>query len=151
VIPAVELSPAECLDLLSNRDVGRVAMATPVGPRIVPVNYTVQDGAVVFRTAPYSELSTYGWNTELAFEVDSLDHETHRGWSVVALGRARLVEDVEEVAAIRAGGWEPRPWADGSRNLYVKLVWRALTGRRVGDDSSQRPARRPTAGSAARG
>ena len=65
---------------------GRVAMATPVGPRIVPVNYTLHGDAIVFRTAPYSELSTYGWNTELAFEVDHLDSRPTQGWSVVAVG-----------------------------------------------------------------
>jgi uncharacterized protein len=132
-----ELSTAECRHLLSAGVVGRVAVSTPVGPRIVPVNYAIHDDAIVFRTSPYSELSTYGWNTELAFEVDDLDYETHQGSSVVALGRARVVQDPEEIAAIRAA-WEPSPWAGGSRNLYVKLVWRELTGRRVGDEWPQR-------------
>ena len=45
-------------------------MATPVGPRIVPLNYRVHGNSIVFRTAPYSELSSYGWDTDLAFEVD---------------------------------------------------------------------------------
>ncbi len=129
--PTLELSTTECLDLLSSGDVGRVAMATPAGPRIVPVNYALHGDAIVFRTAPYTELSTYGWNTDLAFEVDRLDHDAHSGWSVVAVGSGHVVEDSEEVAAIRAV-WEPRPWAAGSRNLYVKLAWRSLTGRRVG-------------------
>jgi len=129
--PTVELTAQECVDLLSSRDVGRVAMATPEGPRIVPVSYALHGDAIVFRTAPYTELSTYGWNTDLAFEVDGLDQDAHRGWSVVALGRGHVVEDTEEVADIRAA-CEPRPWAAGSRNLYVKLAWRSLTGRRVG-------------------
>ncbi|HYO38584.1 MAG TPA: pyridoxamine 5'-phosphate oxidase family protein [Nocardioidaceae bacterium] len=134
--PPLELSPEQCAELLGRGVVGRVAMATPLGPRIVPVNYAVHDGAVVFRTAPYSELSTYGWNTELAFEVDHLDDETHQGWSVVALGRAHVVADPEELDAIRRS-WEPQPWAGGTRNLYVRLPWRELSGRRVGDE---RPA-----------
>jgi nitroimidazol reductase NimA-like FMN-containing flavoprotein (pyridoxamine 5'-phosphate oxidase superfamily) len=132
VVPT-PLTPEECARLLEHGGpIGRVAMATPLGPRIVPVNYAVVEDSVVFRTAPYSELSTYGWNTEIAFEVDHLDHETQQGWSVVALGRARVVSDPEELAAIR-GSWEPRPWAGGTRNLYVRLPWRELTGRRVGD------------------
>ena len=96
------LSPAECRELLEGGVVGRLAMATPVGPRIVPVNYAVHGDAIVFRTAPYSELSTYGWDTDLAFEVDHIDYETHLGWSVVALGRARVVDDPDEVQRIRA-------------------------------------------------
>lgn len=135
MIPPLELSLRECVDLLSGGVVGRVAMATPRGPRIVPVNYAVHQDAIVFRTAPYSEMSSHGWDTELAFEVDHIDHETHQGWSVVALGRARVVDDSEEIADIRAT-WEPRPWAGGSRNLYVKLPWHTLTGRRIGQDWS---------------
>ena len=87
-------------------------MATPVGPRIVPVNYSLHGDAIVFRTAPYSELSTYGWDTDLAFEVDHLDYEAHQGWSVVAIGRAHVVDDPDEVQRIRRE-WEPRPWAAG--------------------------------------
>jgi nitroimidazol reductase NimA-like FMN-containing flavoprotein (pyridoxamine 5'-phosphate oxidase superfamily) len=136
MIPPVELSVAECVDLLCGGVVGRVAMATPVGPRIVPVNYAVHEEAIVFRTTPYSELSTYGWNAELAFEVDHLDHESHQGWSVVALGRAQLVDDPDEIARIRRT-WDPRPWAGGTRNLYVRLPWRTVTGRRVGNDWAQ--------------
>ena len=136
----VQLGVSECRDLLAGGLVGRVAMATPVGPRIVPVSYTVHGDAIVFRTAPYSELSTYGWDTDLAFEVDRLDYDAHQGWSVVALGRAEVVDDPEEVQRIRQA-WEPRPWAPGSRNLYVKLAWRELTGIRLGDDWVRRAAR----------
>ncbi len=129
----VQLGPSECRDLLERGVVGRVAMATPLGPRIVPVNYGVHDDEIVFRTAPYSELSTYGWDTDLAFEVDDLDYVAHQGWSVVALGRAHVVDDPDEVELLRQE-WEPQPWSPGSRNLYVKLAWRGLTGVRLGDD-----------------
>ncbi|MGH3329985.1 MAG: pyridoxamine 5'-phosphate oxidase family protein, partial [Nocardioidaceae bacterium] len=89
----VELTVEECVGLLRSGVIGRVALSTPMGPRIVPVNYAVYEDTVVFRTTPYSELGTYGWNTDLAFEIDHLDYEKHQGWSVVAIGRAELVED----------------------------------------------------------
>lgn len=44
-------------NLLVDGVVGRVARATPVGPRIVPVNYLVHEDAIVVRTAPYSRLN----------------------------------------------------------------------------------------------
>jgi nitroimidazol reductase NimA-like FMN-containing flavoprotein (pyridoxamine 5'-phosphate oxidase superfamily) len=141
---SVQLDAAECRDLLEGGVIGRVAMATPVGPRIVPVNYSLHGNAVVFRTAPYSELSTYGWDTDLAFEIDHFDYDTHQGWSVVAVGRAHVVSDPDEVQRIRRE-WEPRPWAPGTRNLFVKLAWRDLTGVRLGDDWTRRsmmPTRR---------
>ena len=129
----VELSVKECVDLLNGGIVGRVAMCTPIGPRIVPLNYAMSDDAIVFRTMPYSELGTYGWDTDLAFEIDHLDYEKHQGWSVVAIGRASMVEDPDELRAIRAG-WDPTPWVGGRRYLYIKLRWRDLTGRRIGAD-----------------
>ena len=55
-----------------------------------------------------------------------------------------FVDDPDEVQRIRRE-WEPRPWAPGSRNLYVMLPWRELTGIRLGDDwtrPSMMPVRR---------
>ena len=127
---ATQLSASECRDLLQQGVVGRVAMATPVGPRITPVNYVVHGDTIVFRTAPYSELSTYGWNVDLAFETDGLDPDTRLGWSVVAVGRAHVVDDPDEVQRIRRDG-DPEPWAAGPRHLYVSLAWRQLTGVRL--------------------
>lgn len=140
----IELMQEECLALLNGGVVGRVAMATPRGPRIVPVNYAMHGDAVVFRTTPYSELGTYGRNADLAFEIDHLDYEHHQGWSVVALGRCTAVEDPEELQQIRRV-WDPTPWAGGRRHLYLRLRWRELSGRRIGADWSRRtmmPVRR---------
>ncbi|MGA9746876.1 MAG: pyridoxamine 5'-phosphate oxidase family protein [Nocardioides sp.] len=129
----VELNPEECLELLHANVVGRVAYTSPAGPRIVPLNYAMHRGAIVFRTTPYSELGTYADGSELAFEVDHLDYEHHQGWSVVAEGRGSRVDDPDEVAEIRRT-WDPRPWAGGSRLLYVRLDSRTVTGRRLGGD-----------------
>lgn len=140
----LELTIDECLELLNAGVVGRVALSTPVGPRIVPVNYAMHGDAIVFRTAPYSELGTYGWNADVAFEIDNIDYEKHQGWSVVAIGRAEVVEDPEELRDIRSG-WDPTPWAGGRRHLYIRLRWRDVTGRRVGGDwnrTTMTPVRR---------
>ncbi|HLN77811.1 MAG TPA: pyridoxamine 5'-phosphate oxidase family protein [Nocardioidaceae bacterium] len=125
-----ELSVDECRELISAHGVGRAAICTPTGPHVVPLNYTVHEDSIVFRTTPYSVLGTYGWSGDIAFEVDSIDLVTHQGWSVVAIGRGEMVQDIEEIEEIR---WahEPGPWADGPRALYVRLRWRTLTGRRI--------------------
>jgi hypothetical protein len=126
-----ELPYRSCVELLSQGSVGRVGVCTPGGPRIVPVNYTVLEESVVFRTAAYTELGTYGWNTRLAFEIDHLDYEYRHAWSVVALGRGEMVEDADELQLIRAFR-NPSPWASGTRLLYIRLRWEELTGRRIG-------------------
>ncbi|MFZ2501426.1 MAG: pyridoxamine 5'-phosphate oxidase family protein [Nocardioides sp.] len=126
-----DLSYETCHRLLQEGSVGRVAVCTPSGPRILPVNYTVADEAIVFRTTPYSVLGSVGGSMSLAFEVDSLDYRSHEGWSVVAIGRASVIHDAEEIASLRAE-LDLETWATGSRQLYVKLPWDELTGRRVG-------------------
>ena len=126
-----ELSAAECRDLLETREVGRVALCTPRGPSIMPVNYVLDGESVVFRTAPYGVLGQHASNGRIAFEVDHLDPDTRSGWSVVATGPGELVEDLDELSMIRMFG-NPEPWAPGSRLLYIRLAWDELTGRRVG-------------------
>jgi nitroimidazol reductase NimA-like FMN-containing flavoprotein (pyridoxamine 5'-phosphate oxidase superfamily) len=127
----IDLSPEECVRLLSAGVAGRVALSSPDGPHIIPVNYSVVDDAVVLRTSPYSVLGTHGRDTILAFEVDQFDHERHLGWSVVARGLAEVLTDADEIAHIRET-WEPRPWAGGHRSLYLRLRWVEISGRRVG-------------------
>ncbi len=140
----LELTRDECERLLRSGVGGRIALCSPNGPHIVPVNHSVVDDAIVIRTSPYSMLGTYGRDTMLAFEVDQFDHERQRGWSVVARGRAEAVEQASELEHIR-DTWEPRPWAGGSRNLYLRLPWTELTGRQVGagwDPLATLPVRR---------
>ena len=141
---SVDLSQEECVQLLSGGVGGRVALSSPNGPHIVPVNYSVLDHAIVIKTSPYSTLGTYGRDTMLAFEVDWFDHERQRGWSVVARGRGEVVTDPLEIDHIREVR-DPRPWAGGGRNLYLRLRWTELTGRRLGgawDVVSSMPVRR---------
>jgi uncharacterized protein len=123
----------ECERLLRGGVVGRVALSTPDGPHIVPVNYAVVEGTIVVRTSSYSILGTYGPDAMLAFEMDRIDHDRHVGWSVLARGRGWAEQDPVEVSRIKEE-WQPRPWASGNRNLYVRIRWSTLTGRALGVD-----------------
>jgi nitroimidazol reductase NimA-like FMN-containing flavoprotein (pyridoxamine 5'-phosphate oxidase superfamily) len=139
-----DLSTHECRTLLSAGLVGRVAVCTPVGPHIVPVNYGVVDDSVVLRTSPYSVLGSHAGGTILALEVDQFDYERQHGWSVVARGRAETVTNAEDLSHIKAM-WEPRAWAAGQRNLFVRIRWSELTGRRLGagwNPTDELPVRR---------
>lgn len=121
----------ECRELLSAGLVGRVAVCTPMGPHIVPVNYAVVDDSIVLRTSPYSVLGSHARGAILALEIDQFDYTRQRGWSVVARGRADAVTRAEELNHIRHV-WEPNAWAAGQRNLYLRVRWSELTGRRLG-------------------
>jgi hypothetical protein len=128
---AHELSPEECLRLLKSGVFGRVALTTPTGPFIVPVNYSVVNDVVVFRTTPHSVLGTYARNAQVAFEVDHVDYEYGTGWSVLARGRGDAITDSRDLDTITSS-WTPRPWASGHRNAYFGLRWSELTGRSLG-------------------
>lgn len=125
------LSYATCRGLLAGGVVGRVAITTPAGPRIFTVNYSVVDEAILFRTTPGSVLATYACDSPLAFQVDNLDYAQQRGWTVMATGRGQAVGGIRELAHIRAV-CEPRPWAAGDREFYVRLAWTELSGRQLG-------------------
>jgi uncharacterized protein len=128
-----DLTETECEELLRAGLVGRVAACTPTGPHVVPVNYSVVDDAVVFRTTPYSVLGSQARGSLLALEVDQFDYEYQRGWSVVARGRSEMVVDAAELENIRAT-WNPNTWVAGSRTLYLRMRWSELTGRQLGRD-----------------
>jgi nitroimidazol reductase NimA-like FMN-containing flavoprotein (pyridoxamine 5'-phosphate oxidase superfamily) len=133
--PLRELSEAECVQLLATTTVGRVAVSTPEGPRVLPVSYALVQGSVVFRTSPFSILGTYAWGNPIAFEIDHVDDERRVGWSVMATGPAELVDEEAEIAAIQAMA-DPSPWADGDRMLYIRLRWERLSGRSLDRDAA---------------
>ncbi len=128
VIPR-ELTERECLAMLMQHDVGRIALCTPQGPRVFPVNYVVDDNSLVFRTSPYGPIAREaGGNAETAFEVDQVDEDTRTGWSVLVVGGLEAVDDPHELLSLRRN---PQPWAGGSRGLYLRLRWRLISGRSV--------------------
>jgi nitroimidazol reductase NimA-like FMN-containing flavoprotein (pyridoxamine 5'-phosphate oxidase superfamily) len=126
----MELRRSECETLLRRGVVGRVAISTPTGPHILPLNYAVSEGDVVVCTTPYSLLGTYGRDQLLAFEVDHFEYPRQRGWSVVVRGHATAVDDSEELRTLVRV--VPRPWATGSRSLYLRIPLTEVTGRRLG-------------------
>jgi uncharacterized protein len=126
-----DLSRQDCARLLDAGIAGRVALTTPTGPHIVPVNYTTDGESVLVRTTAYSLLGTYGRDALVCFEVDQFDYEAQRGWSVAVRGRATFVDDAEELAEI-ARHLTPRPWAEGQRTLVVRIPWTEMTGRQLG-------------------
>jgi nitroimidazol reductase NimA-like FMN-containing flavoprotein (pyridoxamine 5'-phosphate oxidase superfamily) len=126
-----ELGIGDCLALLRAHVAGRVAVSTPTGPHMVPVNYAVVDDAIIMRTTPYSLLGTYGRDAILAFEIDGFDSVRQRGWSVLARGPGEVVDDHAEIERLREVP-QSQPWASGSRPLYLRLRWTELTGRQLG-------------------
>ena len=129
------LDEAECLRLIGPGGIGRIAYSSRFGPAVLPVNYQLHDGAVVFRTALRSALDEDlqtgigAADYHVAFEIDELDQPGRQGWSVLIQGPAHRVESESERAAALEAGVEN--WAPGDRELFVRIVPSRITGRRI--------------------
>ncbi|MFF7356418.1 helix-turn-helix domain-containing protein [Streptomyces filipinensis] len=124
-----ELSAVECQALLGSHGVGRLAVSTSSGPEIVPVNYSVVDGAIVFRTAT-GATPALADGRQVAFEVDRIDDAFSQGWSVLVRGVGRVVLDSREQRWY-AEKAHSKPWAGGHRERWMRIDSHVVTGRRI--------------------
>src|SRR5215831_3090183 len=83
---AESMGEAECLQLISAGGVGRIGYTGRCGPTVVPVNYALYEGTIVFRTGQHSpmgeDLRTGIEHAEskVAFEIDEISPATRVGW-----------------------------------------------------------------------
>jgi hypothetical protein len=127
-----ELSIEECRELLGTTTIGRVGFASSGGQLILPVNFSFSAGAVIFRTAatgPLAELASGA--DDVAFEVDYSGTHSRRGWSVLLNGSAAAVDAAEVPISTGDPAQQVEPWAEGERELLIRLSPRTITGRRV--------------------
>jgi nitroimidazol reductase NimA-like FMN-containing flavoprotein (pyridoxamine 5'-phosphate oxidase superfamily) len=134
--PIVEQLPeAESLRLIAQSEIGRIGYTGRYGPVVIPVNYRLMDGAVIFRTdvgSPLGEdLHTGITDAEyrVAFEVDELNSADHTGWSVLIQGSAHFMDEEAELAAAKQAGVDP--WAGGAKEVYIRIKPTLVTGRRI--------------------
>jgi nitroimidazol reductase NimA-like FMN-containing flavoprotein (pyridoxamine 5'-phosphate oxidase superfamily) len=126
--PVEVLSEHECLDLLRSVEVGRLAIAIMNLPEIYPVNFIVDRGTVVFRTAEGTKLAGAVLGPGVAFEVDGYDVEHGTAWSVLVKGQAVEIDKMEEVFA--AADLPLFPWHKGPKHRFVRIEPTEITGRR---------------------
>ncbi len=117
----------ESWDLVRQAVVGRLAVISEGAPDIFPVNFTVDRGSVVIRTAGGTKQAA-ARERDVAFEVDGYDPDSAEAWSVVLKGRAVEVHDVDEV--IQVMHLPLAPWTEGSKPHFLRLVPDSVTGRR---------------------
>ncbi len=124
------LSEDECLALLETTTVGRIAFVDDDGQQLVPVNFTVLDGSIYFRTLADGFLATLaGGHDDVAFGVDY--HDVFRaGWNVTVRGAASGVDEQTTIDTVLATH-RLKPWAGGDRPLVIEVTPRHIAGRRV--------------------
>ena len=124
---AVALEEDQCRRLLESARVGRVGICTADGPAVLPVNYRLLDGAILFRTQLDSVLAEGTRDGVVAFEVDELDDRLENGWSVLVVGRAEHLAGQEMRDLFRR---LDEPWAPGARPLVARIACTRVSGRR---------------------
>jgi uncharacterized protein len=125
------LSRAECIRLMGTVPIGRIVYTRQALPAVEVVNFALADGDIVIRTSAEGKLAAATRGAVVAFEADSVDLGSHVGWSVTAVGQARLVtgktaEHLEGVALT--------PWAPGPHTHFICIQPTIVNGRWLGGE-----------------
>ncbi|GAA4783360.1 pyridoxamine 5'-phosphate oxidase family protein [Actinomycetospora chlora] len=124
-----ELAPPECLRLLDTAPVGRMVFLEGALPVAHPVNFLRHGSSVIVRTGPGAKLDAARRRDLVAFEADHIDPDTHTGWSVLLVGRAEVVNDVDQLLAVL--DLAHRPWVRGRGAHVLRITAQRITGRRL--------------------
>ncbi|MGO9343930.1 MAG: pyridoxamine 5'-phosphate oxidase family protein [Acidimicrobiales bacterium] len=123
------LTPDECTYLLGGVNVGRVAISLQALPVVLPVNFSLFENDIVFRTAAGTRFHEAAERAVLAFEADGFEHDGLSGWSVLVQGVSRVVN--EPVELLKVGALALEPWAiDRAADRYVRIAASVVSGRR---------------------
>ncbi|GMA42271.1 pyridoxamine 5'-phosphate oxidase family protein [Mobilicoccus caccae] len=119
------LSHEDCWDMLQREEFGRLAYSLDGEVHIVPINYAVDSGRLVFRTAEGSKLLAVLRGGTVAFEIDDIGDE----WasSVIVRGPASELppEDARWADQLRL-----RPWIRSEKQYVVAIQPTEMSGLR---------------------
>lgn len=124
--PTQVLTEDECWARLAATEFGRMAYHLADEVHIAPVNYAVEGQTIVFRTAEGSKLLGVVMNEDVAFEVDRIEDDDELAWSVIARGKAHLLEgdDARDAEHLRL-----RPWVASRKFNVVAIHVDEISGR----------------------
>jgi nitroimidazol reductase NimA-like FMN-containing flavoprotein (pyridoxamine 5'-phosphate oxidase superfamily) len=117
-----------CLEMLRSAEVGRLAVSITNHPDIFPVNFVVDHGTVVFRTAEGTKLAAAVLGRSVAFEADGYDPDAGDAWSVVIKGGAVEIERMQDV--FDALDLPLFPWHSAPKHRFVRIEPHDISGRR---------------------
>lgn len=124
------LSYDDCLRVLREGSVGRIAVVIDEFPIVLPVNYRlVEIDArvwVAIRTRPGNVLERAPIN--VAFEIDWIDPFHQEGGSVLVRG---TLHHVDPDAADFRHRFDPEPWLLAERDAWLAVEPFSITGRQL--------------------
>jgi len=125
-VPITVVDDREAWNLLGSVALGRLVTSFGGQLEIFPVNFVVQKGAVLFRTAEGTKLFTTVMNDKVLFEAD--DHTAAEGWSVILRGTAKMLSSAEEIHVADQAGL--MPWVQTEKLRYVRVTPSEISARR---------------------
>lgn len=123
------LSTGECLRLLDTTPVGRLVFTERALPAVHPVNFLRQGRSIIVRTGPGPKLDAARRGDVVAFEADHVDPDSQTGWSVMIVGHAAVINDVERLIAVL--DHRHQPWVRGRGADVIQISAERITGRRL--------------------
>ena len=130
------LEESECLRMLAAGRVGRLAYTGREGPTVLPVEYRLHEGSVIFHTLQGTftedDLRTgiAHADYQVAFEIDQIDPVAQWGWAVLVVGSAHHVDGQAERTSIINAGADPWPWAEAEATHLIQVRPLHIHGRR---------------------
>jgi nitroimidazol reductase NimA-like FMN-containing flavoprotein (pyridoxamine 5'-phosphate oxidase superfamily) len=125
--PSLEtLTKDHCDAHLAAGGLGRVVCSTERGPVALPVNFEFTDGDIILST-DLAKAHHLEQQNVVGFEIDRVDEAMSEGWSVLVSGKARRVDDPDEL--LRLSSLDLEPWAGGARHALVRITPVTVTGR----------------------
>lgn len=122
------LGVQDCWNLLRSVEIGRLAVSVRDHPDIFPINFLVDHGTIVFRTAEGTKLAALVTSPRVAFEVDGFEPDLGEAWSVVLKGRAEELKGFYDI--IETTTYPLFPWHAGPKSRFVRIVPEEISGRR---------------------
>lgn len=124
-----EIPEAECLEILDQHSLGRIAVVIDGQPQIFPVNYAMSERIIAFRTGSGTKLSRAP-DSNVSFEIDQYDSSIGIGWSVMVQGVAVDATDSFDDVSWAARATAPWPLAPGKKPFWIAIEPSKITGRR---------------------
>lgn len=122
------LTRYDCMRLLERGGVGRIAVPGEPVPTMRPVNFALQDGRIVMRTADGALWAAADAKVGASFEFDEIRNEDHRAWNVIVTGELEGLSAAGEASEPPVKVWAPSP---DERSIALAIA--DVSGRRVPD------------------
>jgi nitroimidazol reductase NimA-like FMN-containing flavoprotein (pyridoxamine 5'-phosphate oxidase superfamily) len=138
------LTREQAMLLLRSVPMGRVAFTHRAMPAIRPVNHMIDEaGRIIIRSHEGAAIVTAtdaARGTVVSYEADQIDTDARAGWSVVAIGLARVIDDPGLAAAYRR---QLNPWVTGTMDYIISIEPTIITAFELVRGRNGAPARLP--------